>query len=102
MNFLFVITTPSKIANVETEIWSNRPNFKKNNYLYNQKWIIGDNISDLTAGHKLGLNLILVKTGLGLEMSEKLYDTGLKPYTHVCENLNDVTDLILKEFQHIT
>ena len=62
----------------------------KKHYSIDQKWIIGDNISDLTAGHKLGLNLILVKTGLGLEMSEKLYDTGLKPYTHVCENLNDV------------
>ena len=35
-------------------------------------------------------------------MSKKLDDTGLKPYTHVCENLNDAADLILKKNSNIS
>ena len=68
----------------------------KNNYSFSQKWIIGDNITDLIAGHDAGLKLILVKTGLGLTTSKKLNEMDFKHVTYVCDDLNKATDLILK------
>ena len=61
-----------------------------------QKWIVGDNKTDLIAGHNAGLNLVLVKTGLGLETSKKLRNKVLRNNTHFCDNLNNAADLILK------
>ena len=68
----------------------------KNNYSFSQKWIIGDNITDLIAGDKADLNLMLVKTGLGLETLKRLSKTNFKNNTHICNNLDEVADLILK------
>ena len=43
-----------------------------------QKWIVGDNKTDLIAGHNAGLNLVLVKTGLGLETSKKIKEQSIE------------------------
>ena len=68
----------------------------KKHYSIDQKWIVGDNITDLIAGDKADLNLMLVKTGLGLETLKRLSKTNFKNNTHICNNLDEAADLILK------
>lgn len=68
----------------------------KKNYSINQKWLVGDNIIDLIAGDKADLNLILVKTGLGLETLKKLSSTNLRNNPHICHNLDEAANFILK------
>lgn len=70
---------------------------QKKKYSFNQKWIVGDNITDLIAGQKEGLDLILVKTGLGSATLKKLNQKGLNHNTYVCDDLNNAANLILKQ-----
>ena len=66
---------------------------------FTEKWLIGDNISDLVAGNKKQFNLILVKTGLGKNSLKLIHKNSNYDYLNfsICEDLNEAFQLITKK-----
>lgn len=67
-------------------------NFKSFNYT--EKWLIGDNLSDLVAGQKKGFNLILLKTGLGKETLYKIKSQKIDIKFTLCEDLYEASKIV--------
>ena len=73
----------------------------KSRFKFTEKWLIGDNISDLIAGNKKQFNLILVKTGLGKNSLKLIHKNSNYDYLNfsICEDLNEAFQLITKKNQ---
>lgn len=67
---------------------------KVNYFEFSEKWLIGDNITDLLAGELRNFNLILVKTGLGKKNLKKVIKYSFSNL-YICEDLKEASDLIL-------
>lgn len=63
-------------------------------FKFTEKWLIGDNITDLLAGELRNFNLILVKTGLGKENLKRVKNYSFSNL-YICEDLKEASDLIL-------
>jgi len=60
-------------------------------------WMVGDRLSDLEAGFRLGLRTILLLTGYGGETLRELPTPSGKTATFVCTTLVEAIDTILSE-----
>lgn len=71
----------------------------KSRFKFTEKWLIGDNISDLIAGNKKQFNLILVKTGLGKISLKLINENSHYDYLNfsTCEDLHEAFQLITKK-----
>ena len=63
-------------------------------FKFTEKWLIGDNITDLLAGELRNFNLILVKTGLGEKKLELVKQKKFKNI-YICKDLKEASDLII-------
>ena len=67
---------------------------KVNYFKFSEKWLIGDNITDLLAFELRNFNLILVKTGLGEKNLKRVKKYSFSNL-YICEDLKEASELIL-------
>lgn len=56
-------------------------------------WMIGDNHGDIEAGKRFGVKSILVRTGYGMKLEEKGFDS----YDYIFDNLYEAVKFIVRE-----
>lgn len=63
---------------------------QKNDLDLDHSWIVGDRMTDVEAGHRSGMNSIF------LNGTEKPEDSEFRPPTHICNDLFEAADFIIK------